>query len=207
MHDFSLWSYAARRRVIAGIVFATFSLLAGAVGQARPTDVDLLPAHYVLQRANVFFDVNVSHKPLRMRFTRVDAQLERGVSGDYAQVAVKIDVASVETRPRFLSPIVRGSGMLDEAHYPEIRFVSTRFVRDQAGSGWLHGDLTMHGVVCPVDFLVTQVPGAIQPPNDGPLEFAASGDISLQKFGLSTWFPGVSDAVHVTIDVAFAQAP
>ncbi|WP_223851424.1 MULTISPECIES: YceI family protein [Cupriavidus] len=192
---------------IAGIVLASLPLLAGAVGQARPADAGLLPAHYVLQRANVFFVVDVSHQPLRMRFTRVDAQLEQGVGGDADQVAVTIDVASVETRPRFLSPIVRGSGMLDEAHYPEIRFVSTRFVRDRAGSGWLHGDLTMHGVVCPVDFLVTQVPGAIESPNDGRLEFAAAGDISLRKFGLSTWFPGVGDAVHVTIDAAFAQVP
>lgn len=198
MCDSSSWFRAARWHVIAGFVLVTFTSLAGAVNRAQA----MPPDGYVLQRANVTFDVDVSHAPLKMRFGRVDAQFAAPPAGiESAQVTVTIDAASVETRPRFLSSIVRGSGMLDVARYPEIRFVSTRFVRTGEGGGWLYGDLTMHGVMRPVSFQVTESGAA------GLLAFSATGEVSRREFGVSAWFPAVSDAVHVNIEVEFAQGP
>lgn len=204
MCDSSSWFRAARWHVIAGFVLVTFTSLAGAVNRAQAVP----PDGYVLQRANVTFDVDVSHAPLKMRFGRVDAQLEATAAGiESGQVTVTIDAASVETRPRFLSSIVRGSGMLDVARYPEIRFVSTRFVRNGEGGGWLYGDLTMHGVMRPVSFQVTESNVAGSAPRAGLLAFSATGEVSRREFGVSAWFPAVSDAVHVNIEVEFAQGP
>jgi polyisoprenoid-binding protein YceI len=144
-----------------------------------------------------------------MRFHHVNAQLEGTRAGlDSGRVVVTIDAASVEARPRFLSSIIRGGGILDVARYPEIRFVSTGFVRTGEGSGWLFGDLTIHGITRPVSLLVTPggASGSLQP-NGGALAFSAAGEVSRREFGLSAWFPAVGDAVHLNIQVEFVREP
>jgi polyisoprenoid-binding protein YceI len=209
--DSPLWFRATRGHAFAELLLATVASLAGAVGQAQPTEADGQPDRYVLAppRSSLTLDVDIfSHSRIRMRFHSMNAQLEGTRAGlDSGRVMVTIDAASVEARPRFLSPIIRGSGMLDVARYPEIRFVSTRFVRNGEGSGWLVGNLTVHGITRPVTLLVT--PGGVieNPRRDGTLAFSATGEVSRREFGLTAWFPTVGDAVHMDIQVEFVHVP
>lgn len=202
---------ATRARAIARLVLATFASLAAAFCQAQAAEVDVWPDRYVLapQRSSVTFNVDAfpdSH--IEMRFHRIHAQLEGTHAGlDSGRVTVTIDAASVEAHPRLLSLIIRGGGMLDVARYPEIRFVSTRFVRTGDGSGRLFGNLTIHGTTRPVSLLVT-LDGAIGSPRpEGTLVFSAAGDVSRREFGLSAWSPVVGDAVHMNIQVEFVRGP
>lgn len=210
MCDSPLWFRATRAHAIAELVLVTFaSLPGGAVSQTQPTEADGRPDRYVLQRSSVTFDVDAfSHSQINMRFHRVNAQLEGTQAGlDSGRVMVTIDAASVEARPRFLSPIIRGGGVLDVARYPEIRFVSTRFVRTGEASGWLLGNLTIHGITRPVSLLVTTGGAGGSPQLDGELDFSAAGEVSRREFGLSAWFPTVGDAVHMNIQVKFVRGP
>jgi polyisoprenoid-binding protein YceI len=193
------------------LLLATLATLASPVSQALPPDANEPPDQYVLepQRSSVTFAVDAfSHSQIRMRFHRMNAQLEqtRG-EPDSGRVTVTIDAASVEARPRFLSPIIRGGGMLDVARYPEIRFVSTRLVRAEGGGGWLFGDLTICGITRPVRLLVTPAGDEGNPWRGGTLAFSAAGEVSRREFGLSAWFPTVGDTVHMNIQVEFVHGP
>lgn len=210
MRDSPLWFRDTRGKAIAELVLVAFTSLGGAVGQAQPTEADVRPSdRYVLQHSSVTFDVDAfSNSQIKMRFPRVDAQLEGMRAGlDSGRVVVTIDAASVEARPRFLSSIIRGGGILDVTRYPEIRFVSTGFVPTGEGSGWLFGDLTIHGITRPVSLLVTLGGASGSPRPDGALAFSAAGEVSRREFGLSAWFPTVGDAVRMNIQVEFVRGP
>jgi len=202
---------ATRGHAISGLGLAAFALLAAALSQAQTADADRWRDRYVLapQRSSVTFDVDAfSHSRIRMRFHRLDARLEGAQAGlDAARVTVTIDAASIEARPSFLSRIMRGAGVLDVANYPEIRFVSTRFVLTGEGSGWLNGELTIRGITRPVSLRVTLGSATGSPPRDGTLAFSATGEASRREFGLSAWSAVVGDVVQMNIQVEFVHGP
>ncbi|WP_255371406.1 YceI family protein [Cupriavidus sp. YR651] len=213
----------AQRRRIAGPLFATlfvalfaivptaFAAEVALIDPARPAEKEAPLDQYVLapQHSSVTFDVDAfTHSRIRMRFGRMRAQLEGTRAGlDAGRVTVTIDAASVEARPRFLSPIIRGGGMLDVERYPEIRFVSTRFERAEEGGGWLLGDLTIRDITRQVRLRVAPGDGIGSPLRGGTLAFSAAGEVSRREFGFSAWFPTVGDAVHMNIQVEFVLGP
>ena len=211
MRDLPLRFRATRGHAIAKLMLAAFASLAGAAIQAQPADAAGRPDRYVLvpQHSSVTLDVDAfSRSKIRMRFHRMNAQLEGTQAGlDSGRVTVTIDAASVEARPRILSPLIRGSGMLDVARYPEIRFVSTRFVRTGEGSGCLIGNLTVRGITRSISLLVTPAGPIGDPRRDDTLAFSAVGEVSRREFDLAAWFPAVDDAVRMNIQVEFAHAP
>ena len=159
-------------------------------------------------RSGVAFDVKyLWHSRLAMRFGRMRAQLagaENGLAA--ARVSVTIDAASLEANMPFVAGIVEGDEMLDAAHYPSIRFVSTRFVRTGASSGLLEGQLTIRTTTRPVTLVVTLDENPRGAPGDaGPLAFAADGHFSRAAFGLSRWHAAVGDDVHMRIYVEFVR--
>ena len=209
MCDLPGWFRAKRGHAVAELVLVTFISLVDAVSLAQPAEVEGPSDRYVLQRSSVTFDVDAfSHAQIKMRFHRVNAELEGTRAGlDSGRVVVTIDASSVEALPRFLSPIIRGGGMLDVARYPEIRFVSTRFVPTGEGIGWLFGDLTIHGITRPVSLFVTPGGATGDLQREDALAFSAAGEVSRREFGLSAWFPAVGDAVHLNIQVEFVHGP
>lgn len=205
-----LWLKVTRGHALAELALVAFASLAGAVAQGQAVAEAGGAGRYVLapQRSSVTFYADFfSHSQISMRFHRLSAQLEGAQSLDSGRVVVTIDAASVEARPRFLSSIIRGGGMLDVVRYPEIRFVSTRFVRSGEGGGWLFGDLTIKDITRPVSLLVTLGGAVGSPPLDSTLAFAVAGEVSRREFGFSAWFPTVGDAVHLRMQVEFVREP
>jgi polyisoprenoid-binding protein YceI len=168
------------------------------------------PGRYVLDphHWSVVFDVDHLHySRFVMRFDRVTAQLDWREGGlENATVDATIDAASLDTNVPLLDQMVKGNQMLDVARYPQIRFVSTRFERKDKASGTLTGNLTIHGVTQPVTLDVTFNGYAPNPLTKAPtVGFAASGQFSRAKFGLSTWYPAVGDDITVRIEAEFEQ--
>lgn len=202
---------ARRWPTTAGLVLALCASLPAAFGQAQPADAGERRGQYLLDPdgSSMTFEVDAfASSRIRMRFRRMHAQLEGTEAGlDAGRVMVAIDTASFDASPSFLSPIIKGGGMLDVARYPEIRFVSTRFVQTGEGGGLLVGNLTIRGITHQVTLLVTPSRAAEHPKHAGSLAFSAAGDISRRAFGLSAWSPIVGDAVHMSIQVEFVHTP
>jgi polyisoprenoid-binding protein YceI len=169
------------------------------------------PGRYTLDphHWSVVFDVDHLHySRFVMRFDRASAQLDWQPAGGLENAAVKasIDATSLDTNVPTLDQMVKGTQMLDVAHYGEIRFASTHFERTGEGRGTLTGNLTIHGVTQPVTLDVTFNGYAPNPLTKQPtLGFSASGHFSRAKFGLATWFPAVGDEIDVRIEAEFAQ--
>ena len=176
---------------------------------AEPAGTSVPLARYRLDphHSGVTFEVaNFWHSSLTMCFRRMRAELE-GFQGSVAgRVMVTIDATSLEANVPFVAGIVEGNDMLDAAHYPAIRFVSTRFVRTGTVTGLLTGDLTIRAKTYPVALAVTFDENPHHPPGaPETLAFSADGHFGRAAFGLLRWSPTVGDDVHMRIHVEFVR--
>jgi polyisoprenoid-binding protein YceI len=204
------WGAFARVRTKAFLLAATLVLSWLAVCPAIADVIARLPAHYQLapERSSVALAVEIiGHTHLRMRFHRIDAELDRPTDGsDDPHVTVTIDATSLDTNKPFVAPIVKSGALLDVAHYPSIRFSSTSFVKTTDDSGFLTGDLTIRGTTRPVTLFVTFERGPHDTVSEADeLRFVADGHFSRATFGLSAWPTAVGDDVHMTIHAEFVR--
>lgn len=157
---------------------------------------------------SIVFDVgHFKYSRFTMRFDRASAQLDwrAGGLGDSA-VTAAIDASSIDTNVPLLDRLVAGSDALDAEHAPEIRFESTRFVRTGDAQGTLTGNLTIRGTTHPVTLAVTFNGYGRNPlTRQDTLGFSASGSFSRAQFGVTTWYPAVSDDVRVRIEAEFVK--
>ncbi|SAK84763.1 YceI like family protein [Caballeronia arationis] len=180
--------------------------------RVSPSEASVPAGRYVLDphHWNVSFDVDHFHySRFVIRFDKVAAELDWKSGGiEQSTVSATIDAASVNTNVALLDRLVKGPDMFDAARYPEIRFVSTHFVRTGDDKGTLTGDLTVHGTTRPVTLNVTFNGHAPNPlTKQETLGFSADGHFSRAQFGLSKWYPAVGDDVHVAIQAEFVKAP
>ncbi|MCX5542401.1 YceI family protein [Paraburkholderia sp. CNPSo 3076] len=192
-------------------VIATFACAAcAAIGvSADPVDMSSPVAQYRLDpgRSGVTFDVtNAWHSNLSMRFSRIGAELDGFQGLASGRVMVMIDATSLEANAPFVTGIVEGGSMLDVAHYPAIRFVSTRLVRTGPFNCLLTGDLTIRTTTRPITLAVTFDADPHDPPGaHQTLAFSADGHFSRAAFGLSKWSSAVGDDVHMRIRAEFVR--
>ena len=183
--------------------------IAGAPATALATDA-VPQAEYRLDpaRSTVTFDVEYFlHARLTMHVSRMRAWLT-GIQEGFAaaRVSVTIDAASIKASLPFVADVVEGDDMLDAARYPDIRFVSTRFVRTGMANGLLTGALTIRTITRPVTLSVTFEGAGRDAPDDGrTLAFFADGHFSRAEFGMSRWPSAVGDDVHMTIQAQFVR--
>ncbi|MEX3965282.1 YceI family protein [Paraburkholderia sp. EG286A] len=198
-----------KARVGAIVMFGVCAACAVAGVRADSIDTSAPLAQYRLDpgRSGVTFDVaNVWHANLTMRFSRIGAQLEGFQGFAVGRVMVTIDATSLESNTPFVAGFVAGGDMLDVAHFPAIRFVSTRFVRTGTLTGLLTGDLTIRTTTCPVTLAVAFDEDPRDPPGARrTLVFFADGRFSRAAFGLSKWSRAVGDEVHLRIHAEFVQ--
>ena len=173
---------------IATFVFAA-CVAAGVIAVPAGTSVPMAQYRLDPHRSGVTFEVaDYWHSNLTMRFSRMRAQLDGFRGPVWGRVKVAIDATSLEANVPFVAGIVEGNDMLDVAHYPAIRFVSTRFIRTGTVTGLMTGDLTIRATTYPVALAVTFDENPHHPPG-GPetLALSADGHFSRAAFGLSTF--------------------
>ncbi|MFD1561040.1 YceI family protein [Paraburkholderia silviterrae] len=181
-----------------------------AVGlSADAIDASAPPVQYRLEPRGsaVTFDVaNIWHSNLTMRFSHMRGQID-GFNGIGAgRVMVTIDATSLETSVPFVTGSIEGGDMLDVAHYPAIRFVSTRCERTGTVTALLIGNLTIRATTRPVALAVTFDADPRDPPGaPRTLAISADGHFSRAAFGLSSGSSAFGDDVHIRIQAEFVR--
>src|SRR4029077_719258 len=103
-----------------------------------------------------------------------------------AEVDVRIDAASIDTRESQRDAHLRSADFFDVEQFPHITFKSKRIV-DRRGSGFtLEGDLTLHGVTREVVLEVTEEGHGKDPWGGERRGFSATTKVKRSDFGL-TW--------------------
>jgi polyisoprenoid-binding protein YceI len=145
---------------------------------------------------------------VRGRFGKVSGTVTTNGKGPgHANVAVTIDVASIDTRESQRDAHLRSADFFDAEKHPAITFVSKRTVGDVDGSFRLIGDLSIRGTTREVELEVTNEGRTTDPWGNKRAGFSARTTIHRKDFGL-TWNQileaggvAVGDEVRVSLDL------
>ena len=120
-----------------------------------------------------------------------------------SRVSVQIEAASIDTNEPKRDARLRSADFLDVERYPTLTFESTRIEALLRRRYRVSGDLTMHGIVKPVDLDVELLGESKDPWGNERIGFAARATISRLDFGLRWNQPLGSGGVLVgeTIDL------
>lgn len=124
-----------------------------------------------------------------------------------SQVAVDIDVASIDTREAQRDGHLLSADFFDAAQFPKITFTSTKVARSGAGAYTLTGNLAMHGVTREVTLAVEETGGGKDPWGNERRGFSATGSLNRSDWGLKwnqTLETGgllVSDKIDINVEV------
>ena len=129
-----------------------------------------------------------------------------------AEVDVRIDVATIDTREPQRDAHLRSADFFDAETYPHITFRSTRSTERRGGEFKLAGDLTIHGVTREVVLDVTEEGRGKDPWGGERIGFSAVTRIKRSDFGL-TWNQAletggvvVSDEVKISLDLELVRS-
>lgn len=122
-----------------------------------------------------------------------------------SQVNVSIQVNTIATGVEARDTHLKGPDFFDAAKFPAITFVSTNFVKSNATSYSVEGNLTMHGITKPVTLAVTASP-PFKHAGSTRRAIEAATSVNRKDFGLHWEYPGegagvvVGDNIKITID-------
>jgi polyisoprenoid-binding protein YceI len=123
-----------------------------------------------------------------------------------SSVDVTIDAASVDTHMPVRDNQVRSDQFLDVEHFPNITFVSSS-VRNEQGSYFVDGDLTIRGTTRPVTLGLTV--NGFSPDTFGATRssFSATAKIDRTDFGVNfnAPIPGLDKAMLLSDDVVLTM--
>ena len=184
-----------------------------ASAQAPAANVD--PA--AVQSGSYVIDPNhtqVGFSVLHMGFTHYDGRLTK-VAGTLdlsaktpaqSTLEVTVPVETVSTTSAKLDDELKSKDWLDAASFPTMTFKSKSVAVSGKGQATITGDLTLHGVTKPVTLVAHFVGSGVNPLSKKyTVGFDVTGDIKRSDFGVKTYVPLISDAVHLTINGAFEQ--
>jgi polyisoprenoid-binding protein YceI len=115
-------------------------------------------------------------------------------------VSIRIDVDSLESRPRFWHDELLGAHFCDRARYPEIGFDGRRAEQTGPGTGLAFGTLTLRGVTRPVTLRARLAPAGDE------LDVDAETSVSRAEFGLGGVLPLASDEVSIALHLRAGAA-
>ncbi|PCJ10580.1 MAG: hypothetical protein COB16_00815 [Rhodobacteraceae bacterium] len=182
-----------------------FTLLASAC--ALPKTALAAPTRYALDPGNSHvefkFKLNGTPQTGSMPIERAKITIDpQHLSA--SQVDVTLNVARARTGLIFITQAMTGSGVLDAAQFPTIRFVSRRVILGAAGriseGAQIVGDLTLHGVTKPIILQAAIYrPRGTAADDLSQLDVVLNGGLNRNDFGAS----GFPDLVgnKITLDI------
>jgi polyisoprenoid-binding protein YceI len=179
----------------AAILVATFGLAEAAEALAiYRVDPELTSAQFA-----------VSHLGLsrqRGHFGRTRGTIALDPDAHTGQIDFIVDAASIDTGWAARDAFLRGEDMFDTAHYPVVRFRSTRLAFDNARLVGVFGELTMHNVTRLVELHVVWLDCG-KDPETGRDGCGAEVDATIKRsdFGMN-YAPGiVGDDIGLSFQV------
>jgi polyisoprenoid-binding protein YceI len=130
----------------------------------------------------------------------------------HAEVNVRIDVASIDTREPQRDAHLRSADFFDVDKFPHITFKATRIVERRGSEFKLAGDLTIHGVTRSVTLDVVEEGRGKDPWGGERAGFTAATKINRKDFGLQwnqTLETGgllVGEDVKITLELQLVKA-
>ena len=120
-----------------------------------------------------------------------------------SRVSVTMSLEGLRTGSAALDRRLKGKEFFDQAHFPDITFVSTRVEKTGTESFRLYGDLTAHGVTKPVMLEAHVNQYGLHPLGHVLIGgFEAETMLRRSDFGMAKFAPAVSDElkVHITLE-------
>lgn len=168
------------------------------------------PRRWAFDPAHSSAEFSVKHmviSTVRGRFSKVDVDVDFDEGQpERSKLAVRIDVASIDTRESKRDDHLRSEDFFDVATYPQMRFESTRVTRNGDGRYAVEGNLTIKGVTRPVSLDAELTGFGKDPWGNRRAGFSATTRVNRRDFGL-TWNVAletggvlVGDEVKISID-------
>lgn len=179
-------------------------LITTGAANAAPVDYRFDPVHSHLQFAadHMGFSTSIG------RFTRWQGEFRYDPDDASAnRVDVTIDIGSLDLGDANWNQTMLGRKWFDVERYPQARFVGARFEPIDATRAWLHGDLTLKGVVRPVTLALRINRIGTHPYTlKATAGFSATATLSRSAFGLDALAGTLADAVEIRIEIEGQRA-
>jgi polyisoprenoid-binding protein YceI len=153
----------------------------------------------------------VSHMGLSMQrghFGRTRGTIVLDPESHTGRIDFVVDATSVDTGWAARDAFLRGEDMFDTAHYPVVRFRSTRLTFDSARLIAVAGELTMHNVTRAVELHVARLDCG-KDPDSGREGCGAEVDTTIKRsdFGMSYALGMVGDDISLSFQVTAFRVP
>jgi polyisoprenoid-binding protein YceI len=145
-------------------------------------------------------------KEYRGEFTSLVGGLTLPPAQDqFGQALLLIHTTDMASSNPDMDDVVRGHAFMDTARFPQILFIGRAFQWITPLSGYIYGDLTLHGKTNPVVFAI-QVEAADSNP-DGRLErihLRGNGQVNRREYNMNERRLTVSETVRLCLSVELA---
>lgn len=175
------------------------------------------PVKFELDKAHANIEFRVKHlmvSTVKGRFNAFDGAFMYDEKGKkVTDVAINIDVASIDTNNKDRDDHLRKPDFFDVAKFPKMTFTAKEFSASPGKAFKVKGDLTMHGQTHPVTLDGKFTGKTMNPFTKQPkVGFELSGKISRKQWGLTygslveAGNVAISDEVILAIDAQADQA-
>ncbi|KPI05857.1 YceI family protein [Actinobacteria bacterium OK074] len=171
------------------IVTATGRADLGNLVLARQGGVELPPpGPWTVDSVNSSVAAAAQHLGLssvRGRFLDFDVRIEIAEDAVKSRVEAVIRAASIDTGNRMRDDHLRSTDFLDVDRFPEITYVSTGLTPTAPDRWTVHGELSLHGVVRPVDLDLAYLGTGPDPWGGFRAAFRATAELHRDDFAIS----------------------
>jgi polyisoprenoid-binding protein YceI len=134
------------------------------------------------------------------RFNQTSGTVTLDLEARRAEVAVTIDMRSVDTGSTAFDKTIQEADLLDTARFPTATYRSTEVVFDGDRPARIEGLLTLRGVTRPVTLTVTSFKRIYHPlAKKDAIGANATGSLKRSEFGAGKFVPLVGDEVTLSI--------
>jgi polyisoprenoid-binding protein YceI len=116
-------------------------------------------------------------------------------------VSVEIPIDSLDTNYDKRNKDLLGPDFFNAKVFPKMTFTSTSVKMQNENEGTLTGNLTLHGVTKPVTFSLRHVGAGPDPWGGYRSGYVATTTIKRSDFGMTYMLNGISDTVHVQLNI------
>jgi len=188
-----------------GALLFTVAILAATIGSAEAGEAAEAVSIYRVDPDLTSARFAVRHLGLSMQrghFGRTRGTIALDSDAHTGQIDFIVDAASIDTGWAARDAFLRGEDMFDTAHYPVVRFRSTRLAFDSARLVGVSGELTMHNVTRPVELHVARLDCG-RDPDSGRDGCGAEVDTTIKRsdFGMNYALGIVGDDIGLSFQV------